>query len=99
MTNPSNFAVHLSWTLPEAKVSGYITHFIIYLNGTHSDNTMIVRISREKYGNEFVLHGLKPYTEYTVGIQTQDGSLRNATIAYRNFKTKEAGTYLKLISF
>jgi hypothetical protein len=72
-------------------VSSYITHFIIYLNGTQSDGKRIVRISREKYGNEFVLRELKSYTEYTVGIQAQDGSLKNATIAFQNFETEEAG--------
>ena len=50
-----------------------------------------MRISRKKYGNQFALHGLKPYTEYTVGIQGQDGSLKNATTTYQSFKTEEAG--------
>jgi hypothetical protein len=91
--NPSNFSVRLSWTtILEANVSSYITHFVIYLNGTS-----IHRISRVKYGDGFVLHGLKPYTKYTVGIQAQDGSLKNATKVYQNFKTGEAGTSLKFI--
>ena len=89
--SPSNFSVHLSWTIPEANVSSYITHFTIYLNGTQSNSTRIVRISRWKYGNEFVLRGLKPYVAYTVGIQAQDDSLENTTIVYQRFRTKEAG--------
>jgi len=97
--NPSNFSVHLSWTIPEAKMSSYITYFIIYLNGTQSDSTRIVKISRMKYGNKFVLRGLKPYSEYTVGIQAQDGSLKNTTIVYQTFKTEEAGTFVKILCF
>ena len=92
---PSDFSVNLSWTIPEARVSSYITHFTIYLSSTQqSDSTLIMKISRKKYGNQFVLHGLKPYTEYTVGIQAQDGSLKNATTTYQSFKTKEAGKIL-----
>jgi hypothetical protein len=83
----SNFSMHLSWTIPKAKASSYTTHFIIYLN-----RIRIHRISRVKYGNEFVLRGLKPYTEYTVGIQAQDGFLKNSTIVYEVFRTKKAGT-------
>jgi hypothetical protein len=73
-------------------MSSYITHFIIYLNGRR-----IHRISREEYGNEFVLRELKPYTEYTVGIQAQDSFLKNSTIVYQNFVTKKAGTYSLLL--
>ena len=92
MAKPSNFSVNLSWTIRGEKVFSYSTHFIVYLNGTQSDDIRIVRISRVKYGNEFVLSGLKPVTKYTVGIQAQDSSSKNATIVYQNFKTKEAGT-------
>ena len=95
---PSNFSVHLSWTIPKAKTSSYTTHFIIYLNCTQCDDgTRIVKISRVKSGNEFVLRGLKPYTEYTAGIQAQDSSLKNAAIVYQNFKTEEAGSTYKMI--
>ncbi len=86
ITNPSNFSVHLSWTMPEAKASSYITHFIIYLNGTEMH-----KISRAKYGNQYILRRLKPNTEYNVGIQAQDGSLKKTTIVYQSFKTEEAG--------
>ena len=92
--NASSFSVHLSWIIPKARVSHYITHFIIYLNDTSkSHSTRIVRISRWKFGNEFVLRGLKPYVVYTVGIQAQVGSLENTTIVYQRFRTKEAGNY------
>ena len=89
--NASSFFVHLSWIIPEEGMSRYITHFIIYLNDTKSNSARIVRISRWKYGNEFVLRGLKPYVAYTVGIQAQVGSLENTTIVYQRFRTKEAG--------
>ena len=89
--NASSFFVHLSWIIPKARVSRFITHFIIYLNDTTSDCTRIVRISRWKYGNKFVLRGLKPYVVYTVGIQAQVGSLENSTTVYQRFRTKEAG--------
>ena len=51
------------------------------------------RISREASNNQFVLPGLKPYTMYSVGIQTQDAYSQNSTIVYKTFQTKEAGRY------
>ncbi|XP_028413335.1 uncharacterized protein LOC114536208 isoform X2 [Dendronephthya gigantea] len=86
VAKPSNFSVYLSWTIPPPAASTYITHFIIYLNGTELN-----RISRADYGNQYVLRGLKPYTNYVVGIKTQDGySMTTQPIIYQNFKTKEA---------
>ena len=54
------------------------------------------KISRAKYGNQFTLRRLKPYTVYNVGIQTQDGSLKNSTVVYQSFKTEEAGKVWEL---
>ena len=86
----SNFSVHLSWTIPSPVVSTYVTHFIIYLNGTE-----INRISRAYYGNQNTLQDLKPYTNYVVGIKTQDGySMNVQSTVYKNFKTTEAGKYV-----
>ncbi|XP_028411942.1 receptor-type tyrosine-protein phosphatase S-like [Dendronephthya gigantea] len=86
VAKPSNFSVHLSWTIPSPEASTFITHFIIYLNGTE-----VKRISRAYYANQYILRELTPNTNYVVGIKTQDGQLKNTqTIVYHKFKTKEA---------
>ncbi|XP_028399361.1 uncharacterized protein LOC114522811 [Dendronephthya gigantea] len=86
VAKPSNFSVHLSWTIPSPEASTFITHFIIYLNGTE-----VKRISRAYYVNQYNLRELTPNTNYVVGIKTQDGQLKNTqTIVYHKFKTKEA---------
>lgn len=90
ITKPSNFSVHLSWAIPGPKTSSYITHFIIYLNDKE-----LLTISRKRHGNQFDLTGLKPYTEYTVGIETEDSSLRKSKKTSVAFKTTEAGKLLK----
>ena len=92
IAKPSNFSVHLSWTIPSSVISTYVTYFIIYLNGTE-----INKISRAYYGNQNTLRDLKPYTNYVVGIKTQDGYLMDAqSTVYKNFKTTEAGKYAAL---
>ena len=83
---PSNFSVDLSWTMPSWTNSSYITRFLIYLNDTLHKN-----ISREEYGHQFTVHGLKPNTIYTVGIETQDGNLNKGKRKSQQFLTKEAG--------
>ena len=85
-TKPSLYSVDISWTIPVAKKSSYITHFIIHLNGT-----VIDQISRAKHGNQYILRGLKPNTYYQVGIKTQDGNSKKSMTVYESFETKRAG--------
>lgn len=88
MAKPSNYSVHLSWTPPTSEVSSYITHFLIYLNGILHKN-----LSREN-GHQFTIRKLKPFTNYTVGIETQDGNFNKGGRESKQFKTKEAGKSL-----
>ncbi|XP_028399530.1 uncharacterized protein LOC114522942 [Dendronephthya gigantea] len=90
VAEPSFYSVNLSWTIPVAKKSSYITHFIIYLNGTKRE-----RISRVQHGNNFILRGLKPNTYYQVGIMSQDGYSKKAIAVYKSYKTKRAGFFLR----
>ncbi|XP_028402590.1 receptor-type tyrosine-protein phosphatase delta-like isoform X2 [Dendronephthya gigantea] len=86
VAKPSNSSVHLSWRIPSTVTSTFITHFVIYLNGTE-----ISRISRAYYANQYILRDLKPYTNYVVGIKAQHGvSMNNQPIVYQHFKTTEA---------
>ena len=89
VTKPSNFSVYLSWTIPSSNESSYITHFVIYLNGKLHKN-----ISREVYGNQFTIHGLKPITKYNVSIETRDGNYEKGGRKSTQFKTDEAGKSL-----
>ncbi|XP_028399360.1 uncharacterized protein LOC114522810 [Dendronephthya gigantea] len=90
VAEPSSYSVNLSWTMPVAKNSSYITHFIIYLNGTKRK-----RISRVQHGNNFILRGLKPNTYYKVGIMSQDGYSKKSIAVYKSYKTKRAGFFLR----
>ncbi len=86
---PSNFSALVVWRMPDHTLSSYITHYFIYLN-----NKLLQRISRKVYNTKFTIIGLKPYTEYSVGIQTQDGSSQKSAVVYSPvFKTKEAGKH------
>ncbi|XP_028416881.1 uncharacterized protein LOC114541103 isoform X2 [Dendronephthya gigantea] len=81
----STLSVELSWKVTRPRISSYLTHFIIYLNGTRMQ-----RISREQYGTRYIVRGLRPFTDYIVGIQAQDSSFQTSGIAFERFKTKQA---------
>ncbi|XP_028402429.1 uncharacterized protein LOC114525365 [Dendronephthya gigantea] len=90
VAEPSFYSVNLSWTIPVAKTSSYITHFIIYLNGTERDT-----ISRAQYGNNFILGGLSHNTYYKLGIKSQDGNSKYSSTVYQSFQTKRPGFFLR----
>ena len=84
---PSNYSARVTWSIEtETQDSSYITQIIIFLGNTKYKN-----ISR---GNEVDITGLTPYTTYTVGIQTQDGSSQKSKNMSKSFKTNEAGKYI-----
>lgn len=82
---PSRFSADLSWTIPPSEISSYITHFLIYLDGKLHKN-----ISREN-GHQFTIHNLEPFTNYTVGIETQDGNFNKSEMISEEFETEESG--------
>ena len=79
---PSFTSASVTWKLPtSASVSSYITHLVIYLNGTETK-----RIFRS---TQIDIQGLTPYTWYKVEIVTQDGSSQsNDKAASEIFRTK-----------
>lgn len=71
------------------KDSSYITNYDIYLN-----RKMHKRITRKKYGNQYKITGLKPYSRYIIGIVALDGSSGRSRITYsKYFWTIEAGKH------
>ncbi|XP_028402594.1 receptor-type tyrosine-protein phosphatase F-like isoform X2 [Dendronephthya gigantea] len=81
---PSNTSADVTWKIPEPKDSSYITNYNIFINGKLQQS-----ISRETYGNKFTIRGLKPYTDYKVEIETEDGSGEKGGKVSEDFKTKE----------
>ena len=74
----------MTWKLPtSASASSYITHLVIYLNGTQYKN-----ISR---GTQINIEGLNLFTWYKVEIETRDGSLRKSIKVFKSFKTRVTG--------
>jgi hypothetical protein len=86
--SPSDYSARMTWEIPTPQDSSYITHFRFFLNGRYSKY-----ISRAVYGNVFNILPLKPNTEYTVKIDTEDGSLQRGTPVTKTFTTKQAGKY------
>ena len=85
---PSDTSVLVTWNIVTApKDSSYITNFDIYLNRTFRK-----KITRNDNGNQYNVTGLKPYSDYTIGIVALDGSSQRSNITYsESFKTTEAG--------
>ena len=78
----------VSWKLPTAPSSSYVTHLEISVyQNSYLWRRMI--ISRR---TQFNITGLKPNTEYRVGIRTRDVSRWSTKVVDERFKTKEAGT-------
>jgi hypothetical protein len=68
---PSFTSAIVTWKLPtSASASSYITHLVIYLNGT--ENKRMFR------STQIDIKGLTPYTWYKVEIVTQDGSSQSS---------------------
>ena len=85
------YSARVTWRIPTPKDSSYITKIIIYLNGTEYQN-----ISR---GTQIDIKGLKLYTEYTVGIETEDGSSQRSNKVFKYFEINEAGKYKRKIRY
>ena len=82
---PSVTWANVKWKLKtSAAESSYITHLIIHV-GSKENQAMVKR------GNQFNITGLKRYTKYSVGIQTQDGSLQRSKKIFGNFTTLKEG--------
>jgi uncharacterized surface anchored protein len=83
----SNTSANVTWNIEmSVSASSYITQIVIYLNGKEHQT-----ISRR---TQFHITGLKTCTQYTVGVQTQDGSLQKSRRVNIRFKTNEAGKRL-----
>ena len=80
----------MTWSIVTTKEnSSYITDYEIYLYPN-----FLKRIARKDHGIQFNITGLKPYSDYTVGIVALDGSSQQSVIRYsENFSTTEAGKY------
>lgn len=77
----------VSWKLPTASVSSYITHvhINIYRNNEYLFNRQMSRRT------QFNITGLNSSTWYIAGIATADGSIGKELAYSKKFKTKEAG--------
>ena len=83
----SDTSANVTWNIETSvSTSSYITQIVIYLNGKEHQT-----ISRR---TQFHITGLKPCTQNTVGVQTQDGSLQKSRRVSIRFKTNEAGKRL-----
>ncbi|CAB4039984.1 interferon-induced very large GTPase 1-like isoform X2, partial [Paramuricea clavata] len=84
--SPSDYSARVTWDIPTApEDSSYITHVRLFLNGRYRKY-----ISRAMYGTAFNVLPLKPNTEYTVKMDTEDGSLQRGTPVTTSFTTKQA---------
>ena len=90
---PSATSALVTWSIVTRNESSYITDYDIYL---HPD--FLKRIARKDHETQFNITGLKPYSDYTVGIVALDGSSQKSDIRYsEDFKTIEAGKQLSVI--
>ena len=86
---PSATSALVTWSIVTRNESSYITDYDIYL---HPD--FLKRIARKDHGSQFNITGLKPYSDYKVGIVALDGSSQRSEIKYsKSFKTIEAGNH------
>ena len=87
---PSATSALVTWSIVAAKENfSYITDYDIYLHAN-----FVKRIARKDHGTKFNITGLKPYSDYKVGIVALDGSSQKTKITYSEaFKTIEAGKH------
>lgn len=84
---PSDTSARVTWVIHEKTVSSLITQYYIYLNGQSQPYI----VSRAEDGDQIDIPGLKPYTVYTVGIETVDGALQRSRRVSKTFNTEQAG--------
>ena len=94
IVKPSATSALVTWSIvTRNEDSSYITDYDIYLNRKH-----LKTIARRDHGTQFNITGLKPYSDYKVGILALDGSSQKSKIRYsEGFKTIEAGKQLSVI--
>ena len=79
----------VTWSIVTTKEnSSYITDYDIYLHPN-----LLKRIARKGHGTQFNITGLKPYSNYKVGIVALDGSSQKSAITNTSFRTIEAGKH------
>ena len=85
---PSATSALVAWSIVTRKEdSSYITDYEIYLYPN-----LLKTIARRDHGTQFNITGLRPHSNYTVGIVALDGSSQKSKITYsEGFKTIEAG--------
>ena len=88
---PSATSALVTWSIVTRKEdSSYITDYDIFLYPN-----FLKTIARKDHGAQFNITGLRPYSDYTVGIVALDGSLQKSVIRYsEGFKTIEAGNHI-----
>ena len=84
---PSDTSARVTWVIHEKTISSFITQYYIYLNGQSQPHI----VSRAEDGAQIDIPGLKPYTVYTVGIETVDGALQRSRRVSKTFNTEQAG--------
>lgn len=85
--SPNKYSANVKLNIEtSASVSSYITKLNIYLDGRKHQT-----VTRHSHYN-FEITGLKPYTNYAVGIETVDGASQNSSLVYRKITTKKGGT-------
>ena len=92
---PSATSALMMWNIVTTKEnSSYITDYDIYLHPN-----FLKRIARKYHGTQFNIIGLKPCSDYKVGIVALDGSSQRSDIRYSEvFKTIEAGKHNCLLT-
>ena len=86
---PSATSALVTWSIVTTKEnSSYITDYDIYLYPENLNKT----IARKDHGTQFNITGLKPCSDYIVGIVALDGFSQRSTMRNISFITIEAGT-------
>ena len=80
----------MTWSIVTTKEnSSYITDYDIYLHPN-----LLKTIARKDHGTQLNITGLKPYSDYIVGIVALDGSSQKSVIEFSQyFRTFEAGKH------
>ena len=87
---PSQYSAKVTLNIETSKLtSSYITKINVYLYGQKHQT-----VTRESH-NAFYITGLKPYTNYFVEIETEDGSSERSSKVSKTITTKEAGIFFK----
>ena len=90
VTTPSQYSAKVTLNIEASEsASSYITKVNVYLNG--QKHQTVTRGSHYAFN----ITRLKPYTDYVVGIETEDSSFQRSNKVFKTIKTKEAGIFYK----